>query len=123
MLTALIEATEAAFVLCMSISYLSQVVEICRKKHGNGYSLNFQWLNTFGHLFYFIYSSYDLKHNKVFVEALFDWIYAFVTLSLNIILISLTYNYPHSENQSSLVVFGFILVVLVVPVVFQVVNL
>lgn len=113
---------ELIFLIGWSFGYFFQCFELFEKKHGNGYSLNFQWVNTFGHVFFLTYSISDMFINKVFIESSMDFIYSLVTGIMTVVLLSQTYYYPHPENFTSLATVLHILIVCICRCIFYAIN-
>ena len=121
-LNLLIWFLEIAYTVLWSMSFYFQIYTIYKTKTGDGYSLDYQWLNLPGYAYYSGYNIYDYLHNSTKAEGITDMIYAVHGFCITIFIICQTYCYPRQLNKFSLSSKLVILIILVSSVAFIILN-
>jgi cystinosin len=118
----LIWILEIAYTIIWSVSFYFQVYTTYKSKRGDGYSLDFQFLNIIGFAYYSGYNIYDYLHNNTEAEGIMDMVFSIHALLISIVLVIQTYYYPRKVNKISWSAVGTIVVVLVSFGVYMLLN-
>ena len=91
---------EITYIFLWSIGFYTQIFTTIKKKNGNGFSLNYQFLFLISSTYFSIYSTYLAFKEPKFITII-DSIYAIQASLIGSILFVLTLLFPRSSNKLS----------------------
>ena len=103
---------EIVYTVAWSASFYCQVWTTYKCQRGDGYSLDFQYLNILGFGYYAGYNLYDFFHNDTAAEGIMDMVFSIHAFLISIFLLAQTYYYPRKMNKITISAVGTIVVVL-----------
>jgi uncharacterized protein with PQ loop repeat len=113
---------EITYTIVWSVSFYCQVYTTWKSKRGDGYSLDFQFLNIIGFGYYSGYNIYDYLHNNTKAEGIMDMVFSIHAFLISVVLVFQTYYYPRKVNKISWSAVTTIVVVLISFAVYMILN-
>ena len=113
---------EILYTLVWSVSFYFQVAATYKAKRGDGYSLDFQFLNILGFGYYSGYNIYDYFHNDSQAEGIMDSVFSVHAFLISIFLLIQTYYYPRKANKTSKSAIATIIIVILTSTFYILMN-
>lgn len=113
---------EISYTIVWSVSFYFQAWTTYKCQRGDGYSLDFQYLNILGFGYYAGYNIYDFFHNDTAAEGIMDMIFSIHAFLISLFLLGQTYYYPRSLNKINVSAVGTIVIVLIAVVFYALMD-